>query len=366
MRRAFLLMVMLLLVLPPALASAEETVRIAIAEGVTEVRLSGKGLEVRLLAEGGRYAKARGGRSVVTLKKDGMYLDGAKVTSPDGVRYRSEEVVQVADKPVRGQIEVRPGAKGGLTAINVVPLESYLHAVLGSEMPASFPPEALKAQAVAARTYALQKKIAAWGKPYHLGSTVLHQVYGGTRAEDPRTRVAVDATRGEVLIYRMELVEAYFHSSCGGKTEDGGAALGRPLDYLKPVSCPCKEVPQSSWKRTFTGREMEKLLPGLRSIRVTSKTATGRVEKVELKSAKASKEMTGVEVRRRLGYGELKSLWFSVEKERRGDKFTFTGRGFGHGAGMCQWGANRLAAQGKNYRQILEHYYRGAEIIRMY
>lgn len=365
MRRPFLTVVLFLL-LPSAWALGEETVRIAIVEGATRVALSGKGLEVRLLAAGERYAPAKGGSSEVIQKKDGMYLDGARVTSPDGVRYRSEAIVQVSGKPVRGQIEVRPNGRGKLVAINVVPLEAYLHAVLGSEMPASFPSEALKAQAVAARTYALQKKIAAWGKPYHLGSTVLHQVYGGTRAEDPRTKIAVDATRGEVLIHQMDLVEAYFHSSCGGRTEAGGPALGRPLAYLKPVDCPCGRVKgtPTAWSRTFSAKEMEKLLPGLREIRVLEKTGTGRIERVELRSAKEKKQMSGVELRRRLGYGELKSLFFKINK--KGGSFTFSGKGFGHGAGMCQWGARRLAEQGKNYREILSHYYSGSEVMRMY
>ena len=352
------------LLLPLSHARAEETVRIAIVENASEIRLAGKGLEVRLLAEGERYAKAKGGTSTVSLKGGKMFLDGVRVDVPDGVKFRSESVVQVSGKHVRGQIEIRPTAKGKLIAINVLTLESYLHAVLGSEMPASFPPEALKAQAVAARTYALQKKIAAWGKAYHLGSTVLDQVYGGTQAEDPRTRVAVDATRGEVLIYDMELVEAYFHSSCGGKTENGKEALGRPLPYLKSVSCPCSSLPQTSWQKTFTQSQMEKLIPGFKSLRITSKTATGRVEKVQVKGKKSEKTLSGVDVRRILGYGDLKSLSFSFTQ--KGGNYTFSGKGFGHGAGLCQWGANRLAAQGKNYREILNHYYPGSEIIKMY
>jgi stage II sporulation protein D len=357
-------MAVLFCLLPGAQALGEETVRIAIVERATQIALSGKGLQVRLLATGERYAAAKSGRSEVVHKKDGMYLDGVRVTSPDGVRYRSQELVQVAGKPVRGQIEVRPDGSGRLVAINVVPLEAYLHAVLGSEMPASFPEEALKAQAVAARTYALQKKIAAWGKPYHLGSTVLHQVYGGTRAEDPRTKVAVDATRGEVLIREMALVEAYFHSNCGGRTEAGGPALGRPLNYLQPVTCPCAEIAPTQWRRTFTAAQMSKLLPGLKDIRIIEKTGTGRVVRVELTSGKAKTPMGGVQLRERLGYGEVKSLLFQVEK--KGGAFHFSGKGFGHGAGMCQWGARRLAEKGKKYRDILAHYYTGSEVIKMY
>src|SRR5919204_152232 len=91
---------------------------------------------------------------------------------------------------------------------------------------------ALKAQAVAARTYALHKKLEAYDEPYHLGSSVLHQVYGGLRREDERTRAAVEATRGEVLTWELQPIEAYFHAACGGHTEEGLPALSRDLPYL--------------------------------------------------------------------------------------------------------------------------------------
>ncbi|HCF62280.1 MAG TPA: hypothetical protein DFS52_30350, partial [Myxococcales bacterium] len=135
--RFFLFFLVLLLGLP---ARAAETVRIAIVDGATQITLAGKDLEVRHLEVGERYAPAPGGRSVVYLAKGEMMLDGAPVRAVDGVKYRSQGFVRVADKPVRGEIEVRPNGKGKLIAINVIPLEDYLAAVLGSEMPASFPP----------------------------------------------------------------------------------------------------------------------------------------------------------------------------------------------------------------------------------
>ena len=94
-------------------------------------------------------------------------------------------------------------------------------AVLGGEMPVAFPMEALKAQAVAARTYALQRKIEALGQPVHLGSSVLAQVYGGVNRENPRTRAATAATAGQILTFQLAPIEAYFHASCEGNTETG-------------------------------------------------------------------------------------------------------------------------------------------------
>ncbi|MBI5543151.1 MAG: SpoIID/LytB domain-containing protein, partial [Deltaproteobacteria bacterium] len=328
-----------------------------------EITLAGQGLEVRRLEAGGKYAPAPGGRSVVYLSAGKMMLDGAEVRDADGVKFRSDEFVTVAEQPVRGQIEVRRSEKG-LIAINVLPLEDYLAAVLGSEMPRSFPLEALKAQAVAARTYAVRRKIEAWGKPYHLGATVLHQVYGGAKAEDAKTRQIVKATEGEVLVWKMEPIEAYFHASCGGHTESGSEALGRPLPYLKSVDCACDTQPRTQWELKLGASDFKSLAKGVKDLEVLERTPTGRAKKVLLASASGKVVVSGVELRKAVGYDKLRSLDF--EAERKGGGFQLKGRGHGHGTGMCQWGAKAYAEQGWGYRKILEHYYVGAEIRKMY
>ena len=344
-------------------AAAEETVRIAIADGVSQITLAGKGLEVRKLEAGERYVPAPGGRSVVYLSDGRLMLDGALVVAPDGVKFRSEGFVTAAEQPVRGQIEIRKsGAR--LIAINVLGLEDYLAAVLGSEMPASFPPEALKAQAVASRTYAVHRKIGAWGKPYHLGNTVLHQVYGGARSEDPRSRQAVRATRGEVLTFRMEPIEAYFHSACGGRTESGQEALGRDLPYLKPVECVCADGLRSGWTQRLRANDLQSFARGVRQVRVVERTATGRARRIELAGAEGNRALTAVELRRRVGYDKIKSLTFDAQAAR--GAITLTGHGYGHGAGLCQWGARGYAERGWDYGRILSHYYSGAELRKMY
>jgi stage II sporulation protein D len=344
-------------------AQAEETVRIAIVDGAPEITLAGKGLEVRNLGAGEKYALAPGGRSVVYLSGAKMMMDGAEVDDADGVKFRSQDFVKVAEQPVRGQIEIRRAGKG-LVAINVLPLEDYLAAVLGSEMPKSFPLEALKAQAVAARTYAVRRKIEAWGKPYHLGATVLHQVYGGARAEDERTRQVVAATRGEVLVFKMEPIEAYFHASCGGHTESGEDALGRPLPYLQSVECSCASQPNAQWEATLGARDFKGLAQGVTDLKVLERSATGRAMRVELASASGNVVVSGVDLRRVVGYEKIRSLDF--EAERKGKNLELTGHGHGHGAGMCQWGAKGYAEQGWGYQAILKHYYQGAEIRKMY
>jgi stage II sporulation protein D len=224
--------------------------------------------------------------------------------------------------------------------------------------------EALKAQAVAARTYAVQRKIAAWGRPYHLSATVLSQVYGGARSEDARTREAVRATGGEVLVWRMEPIEAYFHGSCGGHTESGREALGRDLPYLQSVDCPCGGLAQTSWTRRLGSKDFARVMSELPQLRVTARTASGRVKTVELVAGRTRRTLTGVDLRRLVGYDTIRSLNFDAE--RQGASLVLRGKGYGHGAGMCQWGAKVLAERGEGYRAILAHYYPGAELRRMY
>jgi stage II sporulation protein D len=362
-------LLLILLVAPPALAV--ETMRISMSEVRGAVQVSGRGLALGMDTEEASFHPL--GKSRVTVKRSGRKLEvnGAPVVG-DAVRFRAgwvaddagvpgDEPLRAGDMEVRGDVVVRL-YRDGLQLINVIPLEEYLAAVLGSEMPVSFPPEALKAQAIAARTYALQKKLEAYGSPFYLGSSVLHQVYGGVTSEDPRTRAAVEATRGEVLTYELAPIEAYFHASCGGRTESGQAALQRDLPYLQPVDCPCGKLPASRWSAAVSEAELREALNGSpEGLRISGRTATRRVTRM---SAADGVCLDGPRFRQRLGYTKLKSLDFGVDKSAHG--YLFTGRDYGHGAGLCQWGAKVLADGDWSYKDILSHYYPGAELQQLY
>ncbi|MBL8956922.1 MAG: SpoIID/LytB domain-containing protein [Myxococcaceae bacterium] len=317
--------------------------RIAIGPEVKQARLAGDGLFRGDDDEGARFLPLESPDVTVTRKGGALFVDGSAV-SGRAVRFRRGGAIDVNGTRVRGDVVALLG-RDGVQLVNVLALEDYLAGVLGSEMPKSFPLEALKAQAVAARTYALHKKLEQYGQPFHLGSSVISQVYGGLASEDPRTREAVEATRGMVLTHQLQPVEAYFHASCGGKTESGAEALGRDLPYLKPVSCPCAKLPQAEWRLELDQR-----------IQVTARSATGRATKVLLDG----RPVDAVLLRERIGYMKLKSLWFEVSGK------TLSGHGFGHGAGMCQWGAKVLAERGMGYREILGHYYVGTELQTLY
>jgi stage II sporulation protein D len=361
------------LVASPISAGAVETLRIAMGGPQARATLSGRFLQLGPDSEEGNFAPIELAQATVRVTRTGLEVNGAAWTG-DAMRFRSgkspdensafgSEEIRVGALRVRGDVVVRQ-TRGLLQLINVLSLEEYLVGVLGSEMPHDFPEEALKAQAVAARTYALNKKLTSYDEPYHLGSSVLHQVYGGLNREDPRARAAVEATRGEVLTYDLEPIEAYFHASCGGRTESGLAALGRDLPYLHPVDCPCGRLSSTKWELDLSQHELKSALGSKEEVSLSAiaRSGTGRV-----RSVRASPELTldAASFRQRLGYTRLKSLWFDIESVHS-DSVKITGRGYGHGAGLCQWGARLYAQKGWSYREILAHYYSGVELQRLY
>ena len=355
-----------LLAADPGAARAAEMVRIAVATGQARVQLSGPGLSMALLAEGQERAPVEGGSAEVTLVGDELTVNGRPADVP-ALSFTADGPVRVGALGLHGEVEVRRGA-AGLDVIHAVPMEDYVAAVVEAEMPRGFPAAALRAQAVAARSFALAKKLEAVtdGRAWHLGSTVLDQVYRA--GHDPAARAAAEATAGEVLAFDYEPVLAFFHSACGGRTESGKDALGKDLPYLRSVRCGrCGAAPKYRWTVRVPADELGRALglPGPASgVRVVARTATGRASRVEVAGGGARLVLAGAELRQKLGYDRLPSLAFEVRFSR--GAATFAGRGSGHGAGMCQWGAAGFARAGRDYRWILAHYYPGTEIVRMY
>ncbi|HME91288.1 MAG TPA: SpoIID/LytB domain-containing protein [Myxococcaceae bacterium] len=367
-------------------AGAVETLRIAMEETGDRVEVIARELAFGMDQEDAEFKPLARGRAQVRCLDGGLEIDGKRweeravrfhvVDSVEGdpsprryargervsdVDGSSREAIRVGRSRLRGDLVVR-AHRNRLQLINVLPLEEYLLGVVGAEMPFAFPDEALKAQAVAARTYALKKKLEAVDQPFHLGAGVLHQVYRALGEEDARIRAAVDATRGEVLTYELEPIEAYFHASCGGRTEGGQAALSRDLPYLQPVDCPCGKLGASRWELLLPMAELSSLWGReIDSLSIAARSETGRARML---AAGPGRWLDAVDFRQRVGYGKLKSLWFEIEK--LADAIKIKGRGHGHGAGMCQRGAKALADSGWSYRQILLHYYPGVEIQQLY
>jgi stage II sporulation protein D (peptidoglycan lytic transglycosylase) len=343
-------------------ASGAETVRIAMGERPdTVVLVRGKGLLLGPDSEDGPFQPLDRDEARVRHVGDGLEVDGQPIEG--AARFRTSDpahALRAGNTDVRGEVVALPRGRKVLL-VNVLPLEDYVAAVLGGEMPVTFPTEALKAQAVAARTYALQRKIDALSQPVHLGSSVLAQVYGGLNRENPRTRAATEATAGQVVTYELEPIEAYFHSSCEGRTETGLAALGRDLPYLKSVDCNCRLGPSTRWTLDVSGDDLERALGAKGEVKVVARSSTGRVRRLEI----GGRNVDAVEFRQRLGYDRVRSLSFDVASDGHGG-LRLTGRGFGHGAGLSQWGAKQMADDGRDYREILSHFYPGTELQTLY
>lgn len=263
------------------------------------------------------------------------------------------ENLRVNLKPAPSNLEIK-----GHNLIATLDLETYLRGVLPAEMPASWPLEALKAQAVAARTFALYRRAHAGEKDFDVDSDVNDQMFlsDTSKAADR----AIDETRGLVLRdTRGALVAAYFHSDCGGHTEDAHNVWGTG-DSVGTAGCPYASP--ALWSLKLSLEQLgHKLRQKISRIEVGKRNESGRIQQVYLALADGTgKTLTGSDFRAALGFSELKSTAF--EMARAGDGYIFTGHGYGHGVGLCQWGARQMAKAGQGFREILAHYYPKAGI----
>ncbi|MEW5849206.1 MAG: SpoIID/LytB domain-containing protein [Myxococcota bacterium] len=360
------------MLLPSAL-HAEEEIRMAVARSTGPVGVSGGDLRAEDIVTGEVLVT---GKRVIIIGADdqGLTVAGQPtrahrvvITGRDGVSYQN--------RTFRGRVEAlwqKQRGRAQVLLVHPLPLEQYLVGIVSGELPKDWPLEAMKAQAVAARTYAIYQKFHAPDRPYHLESTVLDQFYGGTQRETPQARAAVAATAGEVLTYRRRPIRAYFHGCCGERTESAKDGWGTNEPYLPSVSCGfCNDCGRYRWSLRLSlgalssALQSRKLGVGqVQDVTVTRKTATGRVAELVVEGTTGKRKLTGEDLRRVVGYDNLRSRLFTVRKD--GTELVFDGKGSGHAVGMCQWGGRGMALEGQGYRAILERYYPGARLLRMY
>lgn len=288
-----------------------------------------------------------------------------------------ESYLTLNKKPYRGSLYmVTQGS--GFDVRNVVSLEQYLYSVVPSEMPASWPLDALKSQAVAARTFALVHLGGGHKRGYDLTATTASQVYQGVKAEHPRSTQAVNETRGQIVTFQGNPIEAYFHSTSGGQTEFGGDLwANRP--YLKPVKDLDHASPKYVWSKQYSQDQLKSLLRAKLSVDVgdihylqaVGHTQGGRVKELKIQGTRGSKIIAGDKFRMAM---QLNSTFFNVggldpsgivispQSSEVPAQFEFAGRGWGHGIGLSQWGARQMAINGMGYQQILTHYYQGVHV----
>ncbi|MBI2774028.1 MAG: SpoIID/LytB domain-containing protein [Chloroflexi bacterium] len=281
-------------------------------------------------------------------------------TSPDGM-------VTFQQRPFVGRLELALDDVEDLIAVNTVPTFDYLASAVGSEVPDSWHPEALATQAIAARTY-LATRLKAHNA-YDIEGDTRDQAYEGFDKVSNATIRAVERTRGIVATYEGAPIEALYSASAGGLTEDSEQVFGKEFPYLRSVPSPFDTAAlNSSWGRTSwtwtkeltasaLGWQLErKSLDVGEPLRIDllEFSPTGRVTQARVVGTRATRYINRDRSRY---YFELMSTLFTVTKS--GDVFTFTGKGFGHGVGMSQWGMQGMALAGKTAREILAYYYRG-------
>ena len=305
-------------------------------------------------------------RSGLRLGSDEYKIYGVKLVSPSGRIFLGE-------KSYLDQLQVVRESNETLTLINEIDIEVYLRGVLPKEVLAKWPVEALKAQAVAARTYALFEELYGFDSDFSLTSTVQSQVYGGEDAAEPATNEAIRLTTGEIVLYDGKLLRTYFHSNCGGRTYRADYVWDvEPNSALMGVVCPFgRDVPSFRWRASFSANEIsQKLrtagfaLDNVLDLRPEELDGIGRARNIWVRHGGGATVMNANDFRLAVGAGKFKSTMFEVT--HYADTFEFKGRGFGHGVGLCQWGMKEMAEEGKTYREILEFYYPGSEVKKIF
>ena len=343
----------------------------------------------------GRQLRATANGSGATPWRDEMLT-----LRPD----RDDAFARFAGRSYRGAIRV-VASDSGLVIVNVLPMEDYLRGVVPLEIGgprAGNEQAAVEAQAIAARSYAVVRLATVDGSAsrnvnYDMLSSVADQVYGGVDAERPFSDRAVQTTSGLVIKYNGRAVSAPYHSACGGETAAPDEVWrATPAPYLRRVSdripgtdkSYCDIAPRFSWTRVFTGDELDVALrlylksfaavpaggPGhARSVVVESRTPSGRVGRLAIGTDQGVFALRGNDIRsvlRAPGGEILNSTYFSVETESRRDgtvgRLVIRGNGYGHGIGMCQWGAIGRARAGQSARMILATYYPGTTVAAAY
>lgn len=371
--RLLLALLLLLSAAPPAGAApkAAPRIRVAIARNASTLKLkTSTRIYVQEVSTGQKYMLLENASYDVRPAGRGIAIAGQELTSPVKLLAADGgEQIRLGGNLYRGDIVIRNGPGEKLDLIEYLSIEEYLYGVLPVEMSPDWPLEALKAQAVASRTYAM--RFINPTRDYDVTNGVEMQVYSGTNKINSRIIDAVDSTRGEVLKYKGKLVMAFFHACCGGHTASSKSAWGEAV--IKPlfgVADPfCKPSRHYRWEYFISNSDLLKFIQSQSStaLRVTGlkihqKDRSGRAASFKVTTDKGHKVVSATDMRKRFGTFEFRSTYITSITPVKGG-FELAGRGWGHGVGMCQEGAKYMANKGKPYTRILRHYYPGAAIL---
>ncbi|MCG2725172.1 MAG: SpoIID/LytB domain-containing protein [Elusimicrobia bacterium] len=289
-----------------------------------------------------------------------------KLISPDG-----EERIIIGGHTYRGEIILHSSGEENLIIVENIPLEDYISGVLSFEMSPTWPIEALKAQAVASRTFALENLQP--NKLFDITAGVERQVYKGQQKVNSKITEAINSTKGEILTYKGKPFKTYFHSCCGGHTANNRIAWqGTDLEPLKGVKDPyCQNSKHYSWNLYISTKDLLTFIQKqgstalrIRGMHILKKSHSGRIIEIKFSTDKESFTVKAYDIRKYFGEADFKSTFITkISKQNHGYKIY--GRGWGHGVGMCQEGAKSMAHRGMSYKKILRHYYPHSKLSNM-
>lgn len=388
--------------MPVRISGRSPAVRVGLSVGASSARIGGgsplqvEGADGNFLAviPAGESWEATTGGSGVVLRhsRGGRVTDRRMVVRP----REQDALVRVGTREYRGTLSIVPD-RTGLTVVNQVELEQYLVGVVGAEMGGrpEGDREAVRAQAVVSRTYALRTRNRWQAQGFDYYATVADQVYVGVSAENPLARDAIAATLGLAVTYGGAPIDAFFFSTCGGRTELGTEVFrAATRTYLRSVAdvdatgrAYCSPSPRFRWRQAWTagelrravqrglseiGSEMAGPVARVRDVRIAERTASGRVGRLVIALANRNVSVESPRVRQvlRSPDGELlRSTLFSLRVTGSGSDvngLVAEGSGAGHGVGFCQWGAIGRARAGQRYDDIIAAYYPGTRLERFY
>lgn len=369
LRALLLLTTYCLLTITNSNAGVSGCVRVAIVQDVSSLRLKIKG-PFQILDSVNQEVLKRGKNlnTTVTVYSDGILLGNTKSkTNKLFIKPDYPESIIINGCIFRGDIQlIKNNMK--LSVVNYIDLEDYVKGISVRETSHYWPIDSLKAEVIAFRTFALYKMQENKQKDFDLTSDVYSQVYGGRTSERYRINKAVDETRGMVLTYQGKIFPAFYHATCGGHTEDASLFWNINIPPLKGVSCNfCQESPHFKWHKVLSRKEIRDALlksgltiEDIKDILILGRDKSGRITDLKIVTDKKEIKISAKDLRNILGPNIIKSTNFQVEVIE--DDVVFEGFGWGHGVGLCQWGAYFMAKQGYTYEQILEYYYPGCEI----
>ncbi|MCX8029010.1 MAG: SpoIID/LytB domain-containing protein [Brevinematales bacterium] len=309
------------------------------------------------------------GEIVVEISNSCMVING--IQKDKKVEIYSDDYISYRGTEYSGTITLIFTNKS-VMVVNNVDIEEYLESVVPSEVPALWPIEVLRAQAIVSRTYAIRKMIDNKNKDYDVVSTYMSQVYSGRKRVHPRTTKAVRDTRGVVITHNDEIILAFFHANSGGLIETPEVIGGRKLPYLKPMRDNfSRNTFRSYWSSSIDSDEFVYKLFGRRDLKLVSINLPKRLPSGSVTQVEVLVKDNRTTYSKVLSISELRGIFPVImspkfEIDINGGVINFRGIGWGHGVGMSQWGANKMAKQGYSYKEIIMYYYDDVKLVKLY